>query len=530
MVNGKPACVEISFAPSRLRRWQGRVVERLAAEPGLTIRLAATEEASAPRPPGLDALFAFERLFVGRAEETAVDRLEAFAPLAPNAAADRAGSADLAIDFGGSVPPGVALLRPTCLGLPPLEGALAAVLSDRVPVLEIDVVGPGETRRVIGRWPVAVEDRRNTLRAVSQVLGRLAHMVVCAVEMWRRGGDATLSIAEPVPAARSGPTDAAALLIGSLEARIAGKLDRLVRTPADWRVIWRRRDAATPRLAPHRDPTPFRLLADDGRRFYADPFLWADGDRTYLFVEEFPYETGRGILSVAEIDADGGVTTPRPILEQSCHLSYPQIFADGGDIWMVPETSGRRTVELWRAVALPDVWEKHAVLLADVDLGDATLERVGDTWWMFGTSRDPWCSSWDALHVWHAPALTGPWTPLDTVPAKVDVATARPAGRMIATPGGLLRPVQDSSRGYGCGLALTRIDRLDLGGFEETVLARFATPAPLGGLHTWNRVETRSGPIETMDVHVRAAAFGRERRLALDPDLRSPAAAAFFET
>lgn len=525
MVNRKSWRVQISHAPGDLRRWQSRVVDRLAAEPGVTVGVVPA--AAAPAPPlGLDLLFAFERLFVGRDEETAADRLTL--PVRPALE-----SVDLLIDLTGASTgrSDVAVLRPTILGLPPLAGAVAAVLDGRVPVLEIDLIGPGAAPRPIGRWSVGVEDRRNTLRAVSQILGRLAHMVLAAVDVLRRDeGTGSLFLAEPAAPARSSSAATAALLMRSLEARITRKLDRAMRTPADWRVIWRRRDPATPMLAPHRDPTPFRLLSDDGGRFFADPFLWSHDGRTWLFVEEFPYATGRGILSVCEMTADGNVTAPRPILDQTCHLSYPQVFAEGGEIWMVPETSGRRTVELWRAVAFPDRWERHAILLDDVDCGDATIERVGDRWWMFGNSRELWCSSWDALHVWHAPALEGPWTPLDTVPVKVDVATARPAGRMIATARGLLRPVQDSSSDYGCGLALTRVDRLDVGGFGETVLARFATPKPLEGLHTWNRAATPTGLVETMDVYARAADFGAERRLDLTPQRVSPGAEAFFQT
>lgn len=525
MVNRKSWRVQICHAPGELRRWQGRVVDRLAVEPGVTVGLVPVAT-SAAAPRGLDLLFAFERLFLGRDETTAADRI---APLG-GAALD--GRPDLVIDLAGGVTDsGVAVLRPTILGLPPLAGAAAAVIDGRVPVLELEVIGPGDARRTVGRWSVGVEDRRNTLRAVSQILGRLAHMVLAAVDGLRRdAGEGTLYLAEAATPARASAFAAAALFAHALETRIARKLDRSMRTPADWRVIWRRRDLTAPALAPHRDPTPFRLLPDDGGRFYADPFLWTEGDQTWLFVEEFPYATGRGILSVAEIGADGSVSTPRPILDQSCHLSYPQVFAEGGTIWMVPETSGRRTVELWRAVDFPDRWERHAVLLDDVDLGDATIERVGDTWWMFGTSREPWCSSWDALHVWHAPALTGPWTPVDGGPQVVDIATARPAGRMIATPSGLLRPVQDSSLDYGCGLGLTRVDRLDAGGFAETRIARFATPKPLDGLHTWNRAATPTGLVEAMDVFVRADDFGAERALDLTPERSTPEAAAFFET
>lgn len=513
MTTAAPFLIEIRHVPSRARLWQRRIVESLAATPGISLRLVECPP-SAPDPAGLDLLFAFDRLFVGRDEETAVDR----SSLAARACVD--GPADLVIDLDGGLDRAAdaPLLVPSCLGVPPLDGALAALLDERVPVLELDLI-EASGARCLGRWPVAIEDRRNSLRAASMVMGRLAHMVVCAVDRLRRrpAEDAALSIADAVGSARFGRFGALPLFLRSLEARIRRKLDRLSRTRVDWATVWRRRDPTTSPYRPWDDATPFRLLADDGARFFADPFAFDVGDRTLLFLEEFPYATGRGILSVAEIDASGRVSAPRPILEESCHLSYPQVFAHAGSMWMIPETSGRRTVELWRADVFPDRWTKHAVLLADVDLADATVEEIDGTWWMFGTSRAEWCSSWDALHVYRAPALEGPWTALDPAPIRVDVASARPGGRLFRDGDRWMRPVQDSSTGYGCGLALARIDRLDAGGLDETVVARLATPAPLAGLHTWNRSSGASGLFETFDVFVDRAAFGAERRLDLTP-------------
>lgn len=507
MANGNNLHLQIYLPGAGVRRWQTRVVEVLAARSDVTLGVVRVE---APDPiAGLDLLFGFDRLFVGRGETTAADRVDEPIDRAPLA------MPDLALDLVGDAdgPAGVPLLRPLCLGRAPLEGALAAALEDRPPVLSVLRLEAGADPREVERWAVAVEDRSNTLRAVSQTLGRLVHMAVVAVLGARSPNGAGRALVSAVAPARPRFLAAPAALTRSLGVRVLRRLDRLLRDPPDWRVITRRRDPSTDPLAPERDPTPFRRLADDGRRFYADPFVRHEAGRTWLFVEEFPYATGRGVLSVAEIDADGTVASPRPFLEESCHLSYPQIFSADGEIWMVPETSGRRTVELWRAVAFPDRWEKHAVLVDDADLGDATLLSRDDGWWMFACRREPWCSSWDGLEIRRAPHLLGPWREIALSPAKVDVASARPAGAMIVDDGALLRPVQDSAGGYGRGLALTRVERLDGDGFAEREVKRFRPPPPLAGLHTWNRAATPRGIVEAMDVFARADAFGPVRRL-----------------
>jgi hypothetical protein len=48
---------------------------------------------------------------------------------------------------------------------------------------------------------------------------------------------------------------------------------------------------------------------------------------------------------------------PFAVLERSYHLSYPFIFRWGSDIFMIPETSDNRTVEVYRAVEFPGKWE-----------------------------------------------------------------------------------------------------------------------------------------------------------------------------
>ena len=511
--------IELRLPATDLRRWHLHVATELAARSGRRPRLTLVP--ARPAPTGLDLLFAFDRIFVGRDTETAVDRLDAAAFAGPE---ETDGAVDLVVDLaGGTTPTTARLLRPAVQGLPPLEGALAAILDEEVPILTVDTIADGVTHPV-ARWPVAIEDRQNTLRAASMVMGRLAHLVLCAVEATLTATDPTaarLHIAAPLRAERRraapGLTAAPRLFARTFADRVATRLTRLASSRADWRIVWRFRDPATPDHAPDRDPTPFRLVPDDGQRFYADPFPWTEGDRTFLFAEEYPYATGRGILSVCEIDAGGAMTPFRPILEQDCHLSYPNIFAHGGRMWMVPETGSRHTVELWVADAFPDRWSLHSVLLEGLDVYDATLAEIDGRWWMFASSQERWCSTWDALAIWTAPAPTGPWQPLGTAPAVVDVHAARPAGRLFRLADGWRRPVQDSSARYGGGLAVAKILSTDPAAYRETVEHRFATPAPLTGLHTWNQAPLPGRTFETMDIFASTEAFGPERVLDLTP-------------
>ncbi len=136
------------------------------------------------------------------------------------------------------------------------------------------------------------------------------------------------------------------------------------------------------------------------------------------------------------------------------------------------------------------------MLLRDLDASDVTPFRHDGRWWLSATVRRGGSCS-DALHLWYADSLRGPWTPHAHNPVVVDIASARPAGRVVHRGGRLLRPAQDGTGGYGSALALTEIVRLDPETYEQRVIARLASGDQWAGrrLHTLNR----AGRLEVID-------------------------------
>jgi hypothetical protein len=242
-------------------------------------------------------------------------------------------------------------------------------------------------------------------------------------------------------------------------------------------------------------------LPDDGRHFYADPFPIVVAGRTHLFVEDFDHRLGRGVISVVEFDHDGPVGSPRPVLRHDAHLSYPFVLEDGGEVWMIPETSAAGTVELYRATDFPDRWELAQVLLRDVDASDATPFRHQGRWWLAATVRRGGSCS-DALHLWYADELWGPWKPHEHNPVLIDIASARPAGRPEWHDGRLLRPVQDGRSGYGGALAVAEVLELSPAAFAQRVVSRIGPGDAWPGsrLHTLNR----AGDLEVVDGSARS--------------------------
>jgi hypothetical protein len=248
----------------------------------------------------------------------------------------------------------------------------------------------------------------------------------------------------------------------------------------------------------------FHHLVPPTDRFWADPFPLERDGRHYIFFEELPFAAGRAHISVIEVKADGTVSEPKRVLERDYHLSYPFLFEDQGELYMIPETAHNRAVELYRCVSFPDQWKFERTLVKDAWAADATIHRANDRLWMFATVGFEGGEINDELHLFSADRLTGPWKAHRRNPIRSDVRGARPAGRLFVENGELMRPGQICTPLYGSGIALHRVTRLDDLQYSEEEVRRIA-PQSAGvlGLHTINR----AGALSVTDAFVRRRRF-----------------------
>ena len=346
--------------------------------------------------------------------------------------------------------------------------------------------------------PALPEPRIFTL-SLERVLSHMGALVARTIERFAAGKLEASESAAPAlpPSPPPGLARACAFLGKSLGAKIADRLTRLAAHQGHWRVGWRwaQGDEVSSRLA--WPSAPYSFLPDDARRFYADPFvLWRDG-LAYVFCEEYPYATGKGVISVFTVSRSGAVSTPRTVLERPYHLSYPMVFERDGQVFMIPETSANRTVEIYRATSFPDRWTLENTLLQGVSASDATLIERDGRLWLFAALAPNGGSSWDTLGLFHAAQLMGPYAPHAANPVLTDAGSARPGGMMFVRDGALIRPAQDCTGGYGSALALCRVSSLDPEHYAQTVLARLAPQSSwrAEGTHMLNA----AGGLEVID-------------------------------
>ncbi|MFB2563253.1 hypothetical protein [Rhizobium sp. IMFF44] len=243
------------------------------------------------------------------------------------------------------------------------------------------------------------------------------------------------------------------------------------------------------------DPSKAVEIPPSDNSIKADPFLFQEDDKCYLFYEAYSHGDRKAHIAVGRFDGDA-LTQVGVALERPYHLSYPFIFRDGDQIFMIPETHQARRLEVWRCREFPLKWELHATAFEGQSPADSVLIRHGGKWWLFTNLSDfhtyeDHCSELYLFEV-DGPALTG-IRPHKRNPVVIGSTEARGAGRIFERGGRLLRPSQHNAYGiYGYALNIMEIERLTLDDYCERRI-RTVTPAFKAGLHGCHHFDAADG-------------------------------------
>jgi hypothetical protein len=219
--------------------------------------------------------------------------------------------------------------------------------------------------------------------------------------------------------------------------------------------------------------TPFLPPAG---KFYADPFLIKRDGVNYLFFEE--YNGQKGVISYVTVEGEGKVSQPRLALELPTHLSFPSLFQEGDDIYMVPETYRYKSVSLYKSVAFPDQWQRKRELIRGERFSDPLLFKHNGYYWLFVTTH------MDQLSIYYAKSLGAKFLPHPINRRRIK---GRNAGPLFTFEGRMIRPTMDCSQRYGKSMILKEIVLLTP---EEFIEKEFALIEPtwapgLVGTHTY---------------------------------------------
>lgn len=497
--------IAVKIVADQPTRWHSALVDALTND-GHTVAVQLVEKGDASRPAGRLVLEAEQRLRIYGA-----DWLGADAPAAElhNCSHIPLKSIDLLVDLTdnaepiqslSAASPAVRVLRALFDGNPGEGSLLASLLHGQSPLLTVD------DSECAAQWFIGLPANEAPYRmtvgynqAVSRLVEGLQKIVrqIAAsdddgTEIWSCAGTARGRVEQK----RLAAAPVAQYAVRRATRKLRRLRDKVLGRSEHWAVAWRRVTPCAP-LPDTIDIGDYHVVADDGRRFYADPFVMSWQGKQALFVEELDFGRGYGTIASAQFQPDGSLGPFETVLDTGAHLSYPYLFEDNGTLYMMPESHSIGRVELYACTSFPSGWRKVGTLI-DEPLHDATLFRHGGRYWIAAGNTYLKSSTWDSLHLFVSNSLEGPWTAHRNNPVIIDRASARPAGPPWLANGELFRPAQDCSNGYGGAVVINRVRQLDDATFAEEEVGRIAIGD--GGRYSGPHTYMRHGDIEVIDI------------------------------
>ena len=253
-------------------------------------------------------------------------------------------------------------------------------------------------------------------------------------------------------------------------------------------------------ILPNDTETPFTVIRDSYRYWTADPFLYKYGDKYYLFFEMYDRLKRKGLLGCREI-SDNGYGKMRIIWEEPTHLSYPFIFSENGNIYIIPESGMSHELFRLRSVDFPYKWEKDKTICSQA-LADTTLLDYDGIRYYISEKVDG-SYVFDRVDLFYEE--NGKFFECNENPVKSDVNTARCAGNIFNYNGRLIRPSQNCGKYYGEKLNFNEILSISKNSYNERFIKEISVSDiklnvvnNFVGIHTYNKLDN----IEVIDLKI----------------------------
>ena len=217
------------------------------------------------------------------------------------------------------------------------------------------------------------------------------------------------------------------------------------------------------------DGREWKIAEAPEKEWCADPFIVEDGSDKYIFVEQYLKGKDKGCIGYFKF-VDGKPVNQGIIIENSYHMSYPDVFKYEEKYYMIPESSANNSVDLYVADHFPDKWRKEKTLISDKKYVDSTVYQDDNGLFLISYTM---AGDYE-IHVFKLNMVDKELKLLSK--KRYEKNMARPGGRLFIQNGKLLRPAQDCSRKYGEALILYQVDSLNRdGNYEEHELKRIET-------------------------------------------------------
>ena len=206
---------------------------------------------------------------------------------------------------------------------------------------------------------------------------------------------------------------------------------------------------------------------------WADPFIFSHKNKDYVFFENNDLIVNKGKISCAELHQNTLINI-KDILNLKFHLSYPFIWKYRGNFYLIPETSEKKSIHIWKAKKFPDQWIFFKTLLKNEFCCDTTIlqDNLKNNWLLTNKSNDNSNDPNNELYVYKIIGNFKKLIPHKLNPVITDCLTARNGGKLLSQKQ-LLRPSQiNDSSGYGIGLNINKVISLNLSSYKEKIIKK----------------------------------------------------------
>ena len=216
-------------------------------------------------------------------------------------------------------------------------------------------------------------------------------------------------------------------------------------------------------------------------RWFADPFVLDVTEKEILLlVEDYPYATRKGIISLLHIDRTTfEIKARKELLELPTHLSFPAIWRKDGHIYVYPESAKSGKLDMYEYRSETEELAFVKTICDDV-VWDSYITEAFDEPLMFTAAHDD-----DQLDIYRWNDKKKRFVPEFVVLS--DKPNSRLGGAVFEYKGEYYYPAQDCSRSYGGSIDIKRI-KVESGEWKVESVKHLESPHPKyrAGFHTLN--------------------------------------------
>ncbi len=209
--------------------------------------------------------------------------------------------------------------------------------------------------------------------------------------------------------------------------------------------------------------------------FWADPFLIKYKDDHYVFFESYSYIIKKGKICCGRVK-NGQLVDVVDVLDLDYHLSYPFIFKEDGNIFMIPETGENKRLEIYKCINFPDQWELYATAFDGEHVQDSTLyiDKQKQKWLFLNKVLSPNMDRTSELYIYKVDSLKlNRIEPHKQNPVIIDSRVARNGGAIFEYKNNIYRPSQSNTDGvYGKALNINQILKLTIEEYQEELIKK----------------------------------------------------------